>query len=216
VKVWLVEDNVSLRDSLSSAIAELANVELDGSFALPSEALTAAREGRHFDVGLIDLGLPEMSGASLIAELARRVPGAALIALTVRSDDEAIFGALRAGAVGYLLKDASIDFIAASLDMAVSGGSPLSPGIARRVVRQFQPARSDGNGFGLTPREGEVLQSLCSGASYREVARELGISEGTVQTHVKNVYEKLGVSSKAEAVRIAFESCLVTFGTRGP
>lgn len=170
-----------------------------------SESLLHDTNGRA--VGLVDLGLTDGCGIQLIAGMARA--DLVLIALSVRFDDEAIFGALRAGAVGYLLKDASAETIARALRDAVAGGSPMSPGVARRVVRQFQPATDRGRSVQLTPREHEVLEFLCLGASYREIARTLGMACGTVQTHVKHVYEKLGADNKAEAVRIALESRLV-------
>jgi DNA-binding NarL/FixJ family response regulator len=161
--------------------------------------------GLEFEVGLIDLGLPDIAGEELIQELGRRCPGVPLVAFTVRADDAALFGALRAGAAGYLLKDASTAELEAALALASGGGSPLSPGISRRVVSSFQPSRALQSSFGLSPREADVLDVLGSGASYRQVGRELGISEGTVQTYVKKIYEKLGVHSKAEAVRVLLE-----------
>jgi DNA-binding NarL/FixJ family response regulator len=210
VDVWLVEDDAELRTSLARALRQSADgIHLTQVFGTAAGALDAAAQGLSADVVLVDLGLPDLAGEELIARLIKLRPTLALIALTVRCDDAAIFGALRAGAVGYLLKDSSLEAIQSALSCAVSGGSPMSPSIARRVVRQLQPDQPPGAGFNLTPREREVLELLCSGASYREVANCLGIGEGTAHTHVKRVYEKLGAASKAEAVRIALDARLV-------
>jgi len=127
----------------------------------------------------------------------------------VRFDDAAVFGALGQGAIGYLLKDVPAETIASAVEEAVAGGSPLSPSVARRVIRQLQPDVANQTNFRLTDREQQVLEQLCSGASYRETACRLGVAEGTVHTHIKHVYEKLGATNKAEAVRIALDSRLV-------
>ena len=212
VKVLLVEDNQSLRDGLATAIsATRRDLMVSGSFGSPSQVLRAL-DGLGwggYDVGLIDLGLREYPGEELIRRLVRRCPNAPLIALTVRTDSEALFGALRAGAVGCLFKDSPISALTGALDDAVAGGSPLSPLLARHLVRSLQATNPTFVPTGLTSRESQVLDLLCSGASYREVASRLTLAEGTVQTYVKKVYEKLGVTSKAEAVRMALESRLI-------
>lgn len=201
-----MEDDDELRASLQRALTGLSDVTVAGCFSSPAECLAAADRGERCEVGLIDLGLPEMSGQALISALLRRFPDAALIALTVCADDHSLFGALRAGAVGYLLKDTSLTELEGALSLARAGGSPLSPEIGRRVVRALGGPGRRMRDLGLTPRENQVLELLCSGASYREAGRSMGIAESTIQTHVKSIYEKLGVSNKAEAVRIAFEA----------
>jgi DNA-binding NarL/FixJ family response regulator len=210
VDAWLVEDDARLRGSIASALERADyGVSLSKLLGSVKETLEALERGPAPDAVLVDLGLPDGCGIQLIASMAAARPGLVLLALTVRFDDTAIFGALRAGAVGYLLKDASVENLARALKDAVAGGSPMSPGVARRVVREFQPEPACQRSFQLTRREQDVLEQLCSGASYREIARLLGVAEGTVQTHVKHVYDKLGADSKAEAVRIALESRLV-------
>lgn len=201
----MVDDNAALLRSVSRALSSIAGITLLGCFSQGRDLLAAVERGLEFEVGLIDLGLPDISGEELIQELGRRCPGVPLVAFTVRADDAALFGALRAGAAGYLLKDSSTAELEAALALAGGGGSPLSPGISRRVLSSFQTSRAPQSSFGLSPREADVLDVLGSGASYRQVGRELGISEGTVQTYVKKIYEKLGVHSKAEAVRVLLE-----------
>jgi DNA-binding NarL/FixJ family response regulator len=206
--VWLVEDDPRLRDSIASSLQRIdSGIAITGVFDCAAATLEALRRGPIPDAVLVDLGLPDGCGIRLIGDLAR--PELVSIALTVRFDDDAIFGALRAGAIGYLLKDASAETIAGALRDAVTGGSPMSPGVARRVVGHFQPTTPGQPSVPLTVREREVLELLCLGASYREIARMLGVAQGTVQTHVKHVYEKLGADNKAEAVRIALDSRLV-------
>ncbi len=210
MRVWLVDDDAELLDSLGRALATSSIVTSTRSFGHPAEVLRALDAAEAFDVALVDLGLPDLPGERLIAELSRARPAAAVIALTVRADDSALFGALAAGAVGYLLKDVTLAEIEGAIQLAAAGGAPLSPAVGGRVVRRFHGRKPLNGALRLTQREKQVLDLLCSGASYREVARVLGIAEGTVQTYVKSLYEKLGVSSKAEAVRVAYESALVS------
>lgn len=208
--VWLVGDEPRLKESLVSVAGRVdPKIAFHAVFSTAGQVLEALDRGRVPDVALIDLGLPDVSGVELIARMLARCPELVLIALTVRVDDAAVFGALRAGAVGYLLEDSPPEAIVRAIHDAVAGGSPLSPSIARRVVRQLQPDADSLKSFDLTSRELQVLELLCSGASYREVAATLGVTEGTVHTHVKRVYDKIGAGNKADAVRIAFDARLV-------
>jgi DNA-binding NarL/FixJ family response regulator len=210
MEIWLVEDDSRLRTSLSLGLGRARTNMSVSTFECSRDVLLALDEGGPPDVGLIDLGLPDMSGIDLIARMLARRSTLPLIALTVRFDDAAVFSALRSGAVGYLLKDAAPEALASAAEEAISGGSPLSPSIARRLVRELQPDISSRAAFRLTDREYQVLEQLCSGAPYREAADHLGIAESTVHTHIKRLYEKLGATNKAEAVRIALASRLVT------
>lgn len=210
MEIWLVEDDPRLRTSLKSGLLRVRPDVSVVAFECGSDVVGALAAGSLPDVGLIDLGLPDVSGIDLIATILARHHALPLIALTVRFDDAAVFGALGRGAIGYLLKDSSPEALAKAAEQAISGGSPLSPSIARRLIRQLQPDVDSRNLFGLTDREQQVLEELCSGASYREAARRLGVAEGTVHSHVKHVYEKLGAVNKAEAVRIALDARLVS------
>lgn len=209
MEIWLVEDEPRLRASLSTGL-QAARPELSvHAFDCGRAVLDALDAGRVPSVGFIDLGLPDMSGIQLIEGMLGRRPTLPLVALTVRFDDAAVFGALGKGAIGYLLKDSPVEDLVSALDEALTGGSPLSPTVARRVIRQLQPDAESKTLFALTEREHQVLEELCSGSSYREAALRLGVTEGTVHSHVKRVYEKLGAANKAEAVRIAFDARLV-------
>jgi len=208
IRLWLVDDDRELRDEIAAALVRDADgVWLTGSFGAAREVLEAVRAGEVFDVALIDVGMPAISGDELVRELRRLGVKAPLIMLTMRADDEAIFSALRAGAQGYLTKDVPLADLIAAVRGAVSGAAPLSPHVSQRVVSHFwngAPRWSEAVAQ-LTVREREILEILCTGASYREVGVLLHIAEGTVQTHVKKIYDKLGVCSKAEAVRMALE-----------
>ena len=212
-RVWLVDDDAELRASVVEALSAAdTSLRITGSFGSPSEVRAALDRGEEPGVALVDLGLPETGGQALIRELHQRKPSVAVLAFTVRADDDAVFSALRAGARGYITKDASPAELIRAVQDAESGGAPLSRGIGLRVVSRFwQTNESSANAVEtLTARERSVLEVLCTGASYREAGHWLGLSEGTIQTHVKRIYEKLGVCSKAEAVRMACEAGLAS------
>lgn len=211
-RLWLVDDDAELRDAVSQALAAAtASFHLTGSFGTATQVRAALDRGEEPDVALIDLGLPETGGEALLRELRQRKPHLPLLIFSIRADDEAVFSALRAGARGYITKDASVSELAHAIEEAVRGGAPLSRSVSLRVVSRFWQAVGGASSIAvssLTHRERTVLEVLCTGASYRETGRWLGLTEGTIQTHVKKIYEKLGVCSKAEAVRMACEAGL--------
>lgn len=166
-------------------------------------ALVLLRQGLEVDVALVDLGLPGMSGQELISIAKAAWPRIELMVVTGFADDESIYEALRAGATGYLLKDAGPADIAAAIDEVAAGGAPMSPGIARRVLAGFHAHREGPEPPDLTHRERQVLDLLARGASYPMIAQGLGISMNTVQSHIKAIYRKLQVSTKSEATLVA-------------
>ena len=204
--VLVVEDEGWLREDLARLLAR-AGSETRLAAACPDgkSAIRFAATGR-FDVALVDLGLPDRPGAEVIAELRRLRPAAVLLAFTIFDDAPSVFAALRAGARGYLLKTMPIDRLVAAIHEAHAGGAPMTPTIARFVVDALveKPAAPTEPALpALTPREAEVLAFLARGITYAEVASALGIGLGTVQSHVKRIYEKLEISSKAEAAALA-------------
>jgi len=177
---------------------------------------TALLTGGSFDLALIDLGLPDGDGVDLIARVARAQPGCLIVVATIYDDDEHLFRALQAGAQGYLLKDQPRDWLARQLHGLAQGLPPLSPAIARRLLRHFQgelanpagpleapgairPAAAAAPEVELTAREREVLSLLAQGARSADIALALGISRHTVGDHVKHIYRKLEIGSRAEA-----------------
>jgi len=162
------------------------------------------------DVALCDIGLPGMSGIEGMRLLKKQYPQLLLLMLTVYDDDERIFDALCAGACGYLLKKTPPVRLLEGLKEAVTGGSPMSPEVARRVITLFRdirpPERAD---YELTPHETRLLKLLVEGHNYKTAALELNVSINTVSFHMRRIYEKLQVHSKSEAVAKALRDRLV-------
>lgn len=185
--------------------------------AVVSEATTcreamAALQADTFDVLLLDLGLPDGSGLSVLEVLQRSGSTCACVVTTVFDDDEHLFTALRAGAAGYVLKDQSHDELGALLQDMLAGRPPLSPGIARRLLHHFSAVKvapQPPDASDLTGREQDVLRIVAKGMSIREAADMLEISPHTVHTHVRTVYRKLAVATRAEAALAASRLGLV-------
>ena len=209
VNVMLIEDQREVREGLAVLINGSPGFSCTASFRTMEEALGAI-ENRIPDVVLTDIGLPGMSGIEGIRLLKERYPNLPVVALTVYDDDEDIFDALCAGACGYLLKNVPPVRLLESLKEVVSGGAPMSPEIARRVVnliREFRtPERAP---HGLTQQEAELLRLMVEGHSYKTAAADLGISVSTVSFHLQNIYGKLQVHSKSEAVAKALRNRIV-------
>lgn len=209
ISVATIEDRREIREGLAILIDGTDGYRCTGSYRSMEEAL--ARIGPHPPhVALVDIGLPGMSGIEGIRLLKQRYPGLLLLALTVYDDDDRIFDALCAGASGYLLKKTPPARLLESLREAFTGGAPMSPEIARRVIERFQefrpPARAD---YGLTPHETRLLKLLVEGCNYKTAADALGVSVNTISFHMRRIYEKLQVHSKSEAVAKALKNRLV-------
>lgn len=205
-RVLLVEDEPWVREDVAALLeAPAAGFTVAAACATAEDAIHALREGLQVDLALVDLGLPGASGVEVIRALRRRCPEAVAVAFTVFDDERSVFAALKAGARGYLLKTTPLDRLREALLDAATGGAPMSPGIARLVVESMEQQAPDEpeDGPALTPRELEVLSLLTRGHTYSDTAMALGISLGTVQTHVRNIYGKLAVASKAEATAAA-------------
>jgi DNA-binding NarL/FixJ family response regulator len=200
IRVAIVEDERRTREGLRALIEGSAGFQCVGCWGSVEEALGAIRPAAP-QVTLLDLGLPGMSGIEGISALHERCPQSTVVILTVYEDSERVFDALCAGAGGYMLKNTPPVKLLDALTDAVNGGAPMSSEIARRVIDVFKrfrpPAKSPHN---LTPHELRLLRLLVEGYSYKSAAVELGVSVNTVAFHVQNVYGKLQVHSKSEAV----------------
>jgi len=209
IKVAIVEDRREIRDALTMLINGTDGFRCCGAYRTMEEALDKIK-GEVEDVVLSDIGLPGMSGIEGIRILKERYPNLLLLMLSVYDDDERIFDALCAGACGYLLKRTSPARLIECLKEAVQGGAPMSPEVARRVVALFRdirpPERAD---YQLTPHETRLLKLLVEGHNYKTAAVELGVSFHTIHFHVRNIYEKLQVHSKSEAVSKALRDRIV-------
>ena len=209
IKAAIVEDQREIRESLADLIDTTEGYHCTATYASMEAAL--ARIGDELpDVVLVDIGLPGMSGIEGIAILKRRFPSLQLLMLTIYDDDDRIFEALCAGATGYLLKKTPSARLLEGIRESVEGGSPMSPEVARKVVRLFRdvrpPKKAD---YDLTPHETRILGMLVEGHNYKTAAAELGVSVNTIAFHMKRIYEKLQVHSKSEAVARALRNGLI-------
>ena len=209
IKAAIVEDQREIREALTALINGTPGYKCAGSFRSMEEALEKVRYELP-DVMLCDIGLPGMSGIEGIRILKESHPGLLLLMLTVYDDDERIFDALCAGACGYLLKRTPPVRLLESLREAVTGGAPMSPEVANRVITLFREIRPpDRSDYELTPHETRLLKLLVEGHNYTTAAAELGVSYNTIKFHMRHIYEKLQVHSKSEAVSKALQNRLV-------
>lgn len=202
-QLLLVEDDVSTRQWLAEMLSSASDMKVACSCGTVREALEWLRSGQATDMVLTDLGLPDGSGLEVIREACKQ-PGREVLVLSIFGDEKNVLSAIDAGAGGYLLKDGSLDLIREHLNCLRSGGSPLSPRIARTLIRRTRetspgPLVESGAAI-LSDREIDVLTGVGKGFSYAEVADALKITTNTVRTHVRKIYEKLAVNSRAEAL----------------
>jgi DNA-binding NarL/FixJ family response regulator len=208
IRVAIIEDQRNIRESLRVLIDGANGLQCGGVFANMEEAL-ADMDRNLPDVALVDIGLPGMSGIQGIAKIRERFPAVLPLVLTVYNDDERIFQALCAGACGYLLKKTPPSRLLDCLTEAVAGGAPMSPEVARQVVTLFQRFRPPIQDHQLTPHEVRLLKLLVDGENYKTASAMLGVSINTVAFHMRNIYQKLQVHSKSEAVARALRSGIV-------
>lgn len=206
LSVGIVEDDDEMRTRLAASVLAHPGLQLVAEHKTGREALAGLANAAP-DVLLIDLGLPDMSGLDIIHVVTMRYPACEVLVVSVFGDEEHVLAALGAGARGYLLKGAHMRDIAIDIQEIRNGGSPLSPIIARQVLKRLNlekssprtPGNSNDAGT-LTSRETEILRTISRGFSYAETAELLGISVQTVHTHLKRIYRKLAVHSMMEAV----------------
>jgi len=200
IKLAIVEDNTTLRNSLESLFNRTEGMRCVASL---NDLLNAVGEiGSSLpDIVLMDIGLPNISGIEGVRTVKANFPDIQVMMFTVFDDDEKIFDAIRAGASGYLLKKTPPEEIIQAIRDLYQGGAPMTASIARRVIQSFQAAPSTTReDYQLTVRENEILYSLVDGLSYKKVADKYCVSISTIRTHICNIYHKLHVNSKAEAV----------------
>jgi DNA-binding NarL/FixJ family response regulator len=200
IKVAIVEDNNALRKNLENLFNQTEGMKTVLSL---SNLLNVVSEvGKHVpDIILMDIGLPHISGIEGVHTVKSAYPQIQVMMFTVFEDDEKIFEAIRTGASGYLLKKTPPEEIVASIQELYHGGAPMSASIARKVIQSFQTKPvSQLADYNLTSRENEILYSLVEGLSYKKIAEKYFVSISTIRTHICNVYQKLHVNSKSEAV----------------
>ena len=204
IRLLIADDHPVVRDGLSGMFSGDDGFEVIGEAANGAQAVTLAC-ALEPDVILMDLRMPEMDGVAAIAELARRKVAARVLVLTTYDTDSDVVRAVEAGATGYLLKDSPREDLLRAVRAAARGEAALSPSVATRLLGQVRaPAQEP-----LSQRELEVLELVARGATNREAAAKLFISEATVKTHLLHIYAKLGVSDRAAAVAEGFQRGLL-------
>jgi DNA-binding NarL/FixJ family response regulator len=209
IRVAIIEDNPTMRDGLALLINGTPGYRCVRTFRSVEEALRLLSLEVP-DVLLLDIHLPGMSGSEGVGPLKEQYPAVQILMLTIYADEERVFESLCNGACGYLLKKTPPARLLEAIREAVEGGAPMSPEIARKVVRLFQktgpPEKIEHH---LTPQEIRLLDMLSKGATYQTIADRLNIHVGTVRKYICSIYDKLHVHSKAEAVRKALKSGII-------
>jgi len=210
IRVLLVDDQALFREGLRALLSVQSGVEVVGEAANGEQAVRLARELKP-EVTLMDLRMPVLGGVEATRRIRAAEPGCRVLVLTTFDEDEEVFAALRAGAAGYLLKDAPSEKLLEAIEVAARGGSMLEPSIAAKVVAEFkrlsQPASVSDRRLvePLSEREVEVLRHLAQGKSNKEIAAALNLVEGTVKNHMSNILGKLGVLDRTQAALKARE-----------
>lgn len=203
ISVCIVEDVEVICTGLEHILSEDNRFQFSGSFHTAEEA-AARLPAIKPDLVIMDINLPGMNGIDCIRKVSAECPGTQFMMFTIYENNEHVFDALSAGASGYLLKNSSPEKIKDALVELYAGGSPMSAHIARKVVSSFQKKDEQMNTGGLSPRERQVLELLAKGHLYKEIADSLSISIGTVRQHIHNIYEKLHVQNRTEALNKVF------------
>jgi len=197
-RIVIIEDNPVIREGFAALINDTKEYEVSGQYPAFEPAL------KHLgtdipDLVLMDIDLPGMNGIEGTAQLKKIRPGCIVLIITVLEDSDKVFRSLCAGAGGYIVKNSDNDDIIQSIAQALAGGAPMTLRIAKMVVQSFARAHDSP----LSEREQAVLQGIAEGKSYSKIALDLFISKETVRSHIKNIYQKLAVNSKSEALKIA-------------
>jgi two-component system, NarL family, response regulator NreC len=211
-RILLVDDHAVVRSGLRMLLENERDVEIIGEAASAHEAIEAAMALRP-NVILMDIGLPDLSGIDATREIKKRVPEAAIVALTIHEDEEYFFKMLEAGATGYVPKRAAPEELLTAIRAAATGQVYLYPSLAKLLVRDFlsggRPSSADQPDSELTEREAEVLTYLAEGANNEEIANALVISPKTVARHRENIMRKLNLHSRSELVRYAIRKGII-------
>lgn len=197
-RISIIEDNETIREGFAQLIESTQEYEICGMYPACEPALKRLEADRP-DLVLMDIDLPGISGIEGTSKIKKAMPQCIILIITVLEDSDKVFQSLCAGAGGYIVKNSDDQSITKSIAEAFCGGAPMSLNIAKMVVQSFNRPQDSP----LSPREGEVLRGISDGKSYTKIALDLFISKETVRTHIKNIYQKLAVNCKADAIKIA-------------
>lgn len=210
IEIILIEDNSLFRTTLFDFINKTEGMICIASYLSCEDALHEIYKNMLYpDIVLLDIGLPGMSGVEGIAHLKKIIPNSKIIILTIQDDDQNVFNAICSGASGYLLKDSTSEKILESVEEVLNGGAPMNSSIAAKVLKMFKefvPVKGD---YNLTQREKEILKLLVEGLSKKQIAEKLFLSFHTIDSHIRNIYEKLEVHSGSSAVVKAVKENLI-------
>jgi DNA-binding NarL/FixJ family response regulator len=198
--IGIVEDDEEIRKAIVGYLSSQPGLVCDVAVGSVEALLALLTEQNAPNVLIMDLGLPGMSGVEGITFVKKRFPEMDIIVFSVYNDPRKIFSSLQAGATGYLLKNTPLDEIKAGIELLAKGGSPMSPQIARKVIEFFSPVKKEKKESTLSAKEHEIVVAIVDGLSYKLIADRLNISIETVRFHIKSIYRKLHVNSKAEVI----------------
>lgn len=213
IHIGIIEDNKYIRAAWESVLTSESGFAITGSFSNCEDAFRSGDFLRS-DLYLMDISLPGMTGIEGVKYLRRHNPSAVVVMCTVHEDDQTLYEALCAGAVGYLLKKTPPAELIAALQDAAQGGSPMTPTIARKVITSFHTHSKKATDEELSEKEKEVLTLMAQGKSYTAIARELFLSVDGVRYHIRHIYEKLQVHSRGEAVASGLKRKLIHLNER--
>jgi DNA-binding NarL/FixJ family response regulator len=211
IRVAIVDDKQANRTSLSEKLRTNSNIDIVFDASHGKDFLVKMKEHHNEvpNIVLMDIDMPVMDGIETVSIASEVYPETKFLMFTVFDDDTKVFEAIKSGAIGYLLKDEKVDVVIDAINQIVEyGGSPMSPSIARKALKLLMntespnPSKSSSN---LSEREMDILKSLVEGLDHRQVAEKLFISPHTVRTHISNIYEKLHVNNRAQAVKVAMK-----------
>lgn len=206
IRVLIVDDHSVVRQGLRMFLGRCPEIEVVGEASDGSEAVQMARDLKP-DVAVMDILMPVMDGLQATAAIRRELPGTEVVTLTSVLDDNTVVGAIKAGAIGYMLKSATAEELCNAVRDAASGQVRISPDVVARLVREVY---APGKPQQLTEREEEVLRLIGQGKSNKQIARELDLGENTARTHVHNVLRKLNLPSRTQAALYAVRTGMVT------
>ncbi len=213
ISVLVVDDHPLYRNGVRAALLGHGDILVLGAVGSAGEALIACRVGCP-NVVLLDINLPDMSGIQAARHILEQCPSTAVIALTAHDDEAYMVAVAESGARGYLLKSATDGEIVSAVRAVAEGGSVFAPAVTQALLRHAR-GENHREDFGLTEREIEVLRHAASGLTNREIAHELGISERTAQAHLSHIFNKMGATSRTEAVTLALRHGLITLDEAG-